>query len=83
MLSLSSEGDTMFDFLFLCGGIHGNAMTEVEVMIDFFDFVAVSESGYVLVLSELVLHNLGLHRFMLCPTLRLAWLSSCGISWSS
>ena len=47
-------------------------MTEVEVMIDFFDFVAVSESGYVLVLSELVVHNLGLHR----STLRLAWLSS-------
>ena len=56
-------------------------MTEVEVMIDF--FVAVSESGYVLVLSELVLHTLGLHRFMLCTTLRLAWLSSCSISWSS
>ena len=83
MFSLSSEGDTMFDFLFLWGGIHGNAMNEVEVMIDFFDFVAVSESGFVLVLSELVVHNLGLHRFMLCPTLRLAWLSSCSISWSS
>ena len=55
-------------------------MTEVEVMIDFFDFVAVSESGYVLVLNELVVHNLGLHRFMPCPTLRLAWLSSCSIS---
>ena len=32
--SLSCKGDMTFDLLFLRGGIHGNALTEIQVMID-------------------------------------------------
>ena len=47
-----------FDLLFFRGRIHGDALTKVDVMIDFFDFIAVDSTGYVL--SELVVHSLGL-----------------------
>ena len=50
-----------FDLLFFRGRIHGDALTKVDVMIDFFDFIAVDSTGYVL--SELVVHSLGLFFF--------------------
>ena len=49
-----------FDLLFFRGRIHGDALTKVDVMIDFFDFIAVDSTGFLYVLSELVVHNLGL-----------------------
>jgi len=58
--SLQSEGDTTFDLLFLRGGIDGEVLTEVDVMIDFVDFVTNDGGGFFYVFSELVVHNLGL-----------------------
>ena len=39
--------------------LHGDALTEVDVKIHFFDFVAVDGGGLFYVLTELVVHNLG------------------------
>ena len=72
-----------FDILLFRGRIHGDALTKVDVMIDFFDFFAVDSTGFFYVLSELVVIALVFFRFILSPTSRLAWLSSCSISWSS
>lgn len=58
-----------------------NPSTEVDVMIDFVDFVAVDGGGFLYLFSELVVHNLGFFRFMLSLTSRVAWLSFWSISW--
>ena len=49
--SLQSGVYTAFDLLFLLGGIHGDALTEVDITIDFFDFIAVDGSGFFYVLG--------------------------------
>ena len=56
---LPFKGDTMFDLLFLWGGIHGDVLTEVDVMINFSYFTAVDGGGFFYALSELALYNLG------------------------
>ena len=43
---MPSKDDTMFDLLLLRGGIHGDALSKVDAMIDFFDFVAVDGGGF-------------------------------------
>ena len=43
--SLLSVADTTFDLLFRRCGIHRDTSTEADVMIDFFDFVAVDGGG--------------------------------------
>ena len=49
---MQSEVYTAFDLLFLLGGIHGDhALTEVDVMVNFFDFIAVDGSGFFYVLG--------------------------------